>query len=255
MRVPIIAYCFARPPWPALYGCAAFGLAMTVAGMRDAAIPAFCGDGAARLFAAMGPVDAVSLLLRFNPTDRLILGWTAMMLAMMPPLLATPVMHVWRSSMPRRRPRAIVLFVFGYAGMWLAAGIPMLIGALGLRVATGGGALTAALAIALAWSASPWRRSASNRAHRLSAIRPFGVAADRSCLDFGIRHGAWCVASCWAWMMVPLVAGRAHVPVMLLVAAAMLVERLAPPGAPRWRTPAPLWIPGRSVLRLATRHG
>ena len=46
-----------------------------------------------------------------------------MLLAMMPPLLAMPLMHVYWSSLPRRRVRALACFVGAYGSVWLAAGL------------------------------------------------------------------------------------------------------------------------------------
>jgi predicted metal-binding membrane protein len=66
----------------------------------------------------------------------------------------------------------------------------------------------------------------------------FGWAGNRDCLSYGINHAGWCIASCWAWMLVPLIAGIWHGPMMLLAAAIMLRERLSAPRAPRWRLPA-----------------
>jgi predicted metal-binding membrane protein len=182
-----------------------------------------------------------------------------MLLAMMPPLLVAPLLHVWRSSLPRRRVRALAHFISAYGAVWMAAG-PILIGlALLLQLIAGDAAFAAALLLATVWSASPWQRAALNRGHRLRRIGLFGWAADCECLSFGATHAAWCVASCWPFMLVPLVAGRWHVAAMMCAGAVMLAERLAAPDRPRWRLPFFLSLFDRRLALTAhqgaARHG
>ena len=58
-----------------------------------------------------------------------------MLLAMMPPLVAPPLLHVWHRSLPRRRLRAVALFVLGYACVWLTAGALLAVASLALGAA------------------------------------------------------------------------------------------------------------------------
>lgn len=238
MRTARILHGFARPPWPWLFAAAGCGLLLSAGHSGHAQPPVFCGSGPAQLIFAAGWTEGLRIALEFNPPGRLMMDWAIMLLAMMPPLLAVPIMHVWRSSLPRRRGRAIGHFVLGYGAVWMAAGLPLTILALLLQLIAGPAAFAVLLALAVIWSASPWQRIALNRGHRLRRIGLFGRAADRDCLAFGAVHGGWCIASCWLWMMVPLAAGPWHLAAMVAAGAAMLGERLAPPGAPRWRLPA-----------------
>jgi predicted metal-binding membrane protein len=251
---------FARAPWPLLFASAGFGLILSAYGAGRATLPAFCGADTARLLLASGWQDALGWALVLNPPVRVLSDWALMLLAMMPPLLAVPLMHVWRSSLPRRRVRALAYFVLGYGCLWMAAG-PILISlALLLQLVAGNGVLAFAggLLLATIWSASPWQRAALNRSHRLRRIGLFGWAADRECLTFGVIHAVWCVASCWAWMLVPLAAGRWHIPAMMFAGAVMLGERLAAPNRPRWRLPTFLSLLDRRPLftpqLIAARH-
>jgi predicted metal-binding membrane protein len=248
--------CFAWPPWPLLFTLAGVGVILSALGTGHAALPAFCGPGTAQLLLASAWPDALALALALNPPAQLLADWALMLLAMMPPLLAAPLMHVWRSSLPRRRARALAHFVFGYGLVWMAAG-PVLIGlALVLQLLAGDGApaLAGALLLATVWSASPWQRVALNRGHRLRRIGLFGWAADRECLTFGVVHAAWCIASCWAWMLAALAAGPWHIAAMIVAAAVLLVERLPDPAPPCWRLPAVLsWLDPRPIF--AARHG
>jgi predicted metal-binding membrane protein len=258
MSWALVLRSFARAPWPLLFASAGVGLSVSAYGAGHATLPVFCGAGTALLLSSGWP-DALELALVLNPPARLWADWALMLLAMMPPLLATPLMHVWRSSLPRRRVRALCHFVFGYGSVWMAAG-PILISlALLLQLVAGEGAwaFIGTLLLATVWSASPWQRAALNRSHWLSRIGLFGWAADRECFAFGVVHAAWCIACCWAWMLAVLAAGRWHIPAMMLAAAVMLSERLAAPDRPRWRLPAflflfdrrPIFAPRHSVVR------
>ena len=260
LRAPALRS-FAYAPWPALFALAAAGLIFSAWSAGGATLPAFCGAGTARALRELGWPDAVGLAFALNPPGRLIADWAAMLLAMMPPLLAPPLLHVWRSSLPRRRAWGTACFVLGYGLLWMAAG-PILIGlALLLQLVAGEGGLAfaGALLLAIVWSASPWQRIALNRSHRLRRIGLFGWAADRDCLTFGAIHALWCMMSCWAWMLAALTAGPWHVAAMMLAATMMLGERLAAPRQPRWRLPALLSLlvhwPIFASQRSAVRHG
>jgi predicted metal-binding membrane protein len=249
---------FARAPWPTLFGLAGVGLMLSALSAGRETVPAFCGAGMARLLLASGWPDAVSLELGLNPPARLLADWASMLLAMMPPLLAAPLMHVWRSSLPRRRVRALAHFALGYGAIWMTAGPILISVVLLLQLVAGDDALALAGALILAtiWSASPWQRAALNRSHRLCRIGLFGRTADRECLTFGVVHALWCIASCWAWMLAALAAGRWHIAAMILAGAVMLGERLTAPERPRWRLPAflsplgrrPIFTPRPSVV-------
>lgn len=227
---------FIRAPWPLLFGASGIGYALVTVGIGDdSTMAAICrGSGA---------LD--SAVVWFDPAGRtfdsaygsLLAGWALMLLAMMPPLLASPLMHVWRSSMRRNRLSVVAEFVLGYWAAWTAAAPVLIGGAAALRVVAPATAFSLVLLVALVWSSSPWQRAAFNRGHRQRRISLFGLAAHRDAFAFGARHGAWCVATCWAWMMLPLVSGPYHVPVMVLVGVVMLAERLTMPRQSGWRLP------------------
>lgn len=249
----------ARPPWPLLFSIAACGIILSLLRSGHLHMPAYCGAGPAAWPFTQENLDALRLLLFLNPPSQLALDWALMLVAMMPPLLALPLAHVWRSSRPRRRARAVTLFLAAYVLAWMSAALLLIPLSLQLRLLAGDGAILVALGAALTWSASPWHRAALNRSHRLPRVGLFGAAADRDSLRFGIGHGRWCIASCWAWMLVPLVVGQGHSLAMLLAGAIMLAERLGPPGALRWRTPLPVslldwgWLAKRR--QRASAHG
>ena len=233
---------FTRAPWPILFALAGLGLILSVRNVGSATLPAICGSAAPWLQVASGWRDALQFVFVFNPPALLLADWALMLLAMMPPLLAMPLMHVYWSSLPRRRVRALACFVGAYGSVWLAAGPILIALAVLLRLVAGSMALAfvGALLIALVWSACPWQRDALNRGHRMGRIGLFGWAADRECLTLGFTHAFWCVASCWSWMLLPLESGSWHVAAMAAAGGGMLSDRLSIPQQPRWRLPGVL---------------
>ncbi|MGA9582648.1 MAG: DUF2182 domain-containing protein [Allosphingosinicella sp.] len=251
---------FRRPPWPALFGLGAGGHSVWLLGSIGVLPAAVCAAGAG-LRAGGGELWArVAATLSLNPPGTLLLAWVVMLAAMMPPLLAAPIVHVRQSSLARRRGRAVAGFVAGYAMVWLAMAAPLGLLALLADLAFGPAAFPLAVAAALAWSSSPACRRLLNRAHRPRPLSLLGLRADRDCLVFGVEHGLLCAATCWAWMLVPLLAGAWHYPAMLAVGIVLLAERLSLPGAIRWRIPPALSFVlrprARSFQRAsAPRHG
>lgn len=244
---------FAAPPFrgPFLVAGAALAAAASLDGHLD--LPLLCGGGASDL-AMANPGGIARLIFTLNAPDRLAPAWLVMLVAMMTPLIAVPLAHVRSASLKPRRTRAAAMFLLGYFTCWFLLGLPLIAVAIALRVLTGSGAIAFAvvLTLALLWSASPFNLAAQNRAHRLRRIALFGLGADRDCLRFGVTHGLWCFASCWAWMLVSLVAAQAHVAVMLAVTAITLGERLRRPGPPVWHWP-PLLSPIVAIARRLTR--
>lgn len=202
------------------------------------AVPDYCGVSA-RHWVERGWQGLESALL-FNPPARLIPAWLLMLLAMMPPLLAEPVKHLWDRSLARRRPRAIAMFAASYAAVWMGAGVVLTAAAVALKALVGAVWLAApalAAAIALLWQVAPAKQICLNRCHRLPRLSAFDWAADRDCLRYGLVAGSWCVGACWALMLVPLVADRAHVAAMAVGALFLLIERQTPARPAKWRLP------------------
>jgi predicted metal-binding membrane protein len=184
---------------------------------------------------------SLSLLMTLNPPASLALGWAVMLAAMMAPLLIAPVRHVRNSSFARARARAIALFVAGYAAVWMLAGVVLQALALAARLAAPESSAPLALVamIALVWQFSPAKQRCLNRGHAHSELAAFGPAADIDALCFGLRHGVWCVGSCWALMLLPLLVARAHVAAMAAMSLWLFAERLDRPMPPRWRLRGP----------------
>jgi predicted metal-binding membrane protein len=219
--------------------------------------PALCvsavsagGDMTTRLLATFAVTTPLAIL----PVS------LAMLIAMMPPLLAPPLLHVWRRSLTRRRTRAVLLFVLGYLAVWLAALLPLVAASIALdsiSITAGWPAATLAATIALVWQATPLKQISLNGCHRRPPLAAFGLRAEADALCYGAGHGLWCVGTCWALMLLPLAAsGPLHWVVMLAVMLISAVERVRTPQAGRWgsawpRLRLPLRISPKPMARAA----
>jgi predicted metal-binding membrane protein len=167
----------------------------------------------------------------------LALGWALMLLAMMAPMLVPAIYQIRMGSFVRRRARTTALFVLGYGAVWMLAGGGLMAVELVARWRAPGSYLPALVValVALVWQASPGKQRCLNRCHRHEALPAFGWTADWGALRLGGKHGLWCVASCWATMLVPMLLPHGQFPAMLAVSLLMSAERLDPPRAPSWR--------------------
>jgi predicted metal-binding membrane protein len=187
------------------------------------------------------------MLLAMNPISSLTAGWALMLVALMSPTLITPTRHVLKSSFKRRRARSVTLFLVGYAAVWMAAGGVLLGATLMLSLLMPRSYLPAVGVgvIALVWQCSPVKQRCLNRGHNHSELAAFGVAADRDALRFGVTHGVWCVGSCWALMLFPMLLAQGHFAGMAAVTYVMTSERLEQPRPLSWR----LRFPGK-LMRI-----
>ena len=187
------------------------------------------------------------MMLAMNPPSSLLAGWALMLAAMMSPTLIAPIRHVIERSFKRRRARSVTLFVIGYAAIWMAAGAVLLAAVLMLNLALPQSYLPAVgvAIIALVWQCSPIKQRCLNRGHNHSELAAFGIAADLDALRFGITHGVWCVGSCWALMLLPMLLLQGHFAAMAVVTFVIISERLEQPRPLSWR----LRFPGK-LMRI-----
>jgi predicted metal-binding membrane protein len=208
----------------------------------DFALPAVCSVGT---LWALPLSSSFGFAMLFSSPEKLASGWALMLAAMMPPIVIAPLRHVRDRSFASRRARAMLLFVAGYASVWMVAGAGIQVLALAVRGAALPAllGLGAAAATAVLWQTSPAKQWCLNRCHRLRQLAAFGAAADRDALMFGLTHGASCAGACWVLMLLPLVVGHGHLFGMLVVTLFIFAERLDHP-APlqwRWRGPGKAW--------------
>jgi len=186
---------------------------------------------------AMPLSTSFQMLLATNAPASLAAGWALMLVAMMSPVLIQPVRHIRLRSFTRRRARSILLFVTGYAAIWMALGGVLLAIELAVKSFAPQSYLPAAgvVLIALVWQFSPVKQRCLNRCHAHTELAAFGAAADLDAFRFGITHGMWCASSCWALMLFPMLLPRGHVVAMAAVAVLIFSERLEEPRPPSWR--------------------
>ncbi|CAN5480025.1 hypothetical protein BH11PSE4_BH11PSE4_03360 [soil metagenome] len=242
--------------WPAvlreqpkpLLAVSAAGWALLALQDTSYAVPAPCLSAATS--AAAGLIAALTL----NPPLWLGLAWLAMLAAMMPPLLAQPLLYLWHRSLRHRRMRAIALFVVGYGTVWLAAGLVLTLLAIVLDALSPLPGVALAWLIALAWQSTPLKQSCLNRCHRQAPLAAFGLRADADALQYGLSHGAWCAGACWALMLIPPMAGRIHLVVMVTVMLIQVVERARQSQAPRWGASFPSLAPSARIAATFMRR-
>jgi predicted metal-binding membrane protein len=176
------------------------------------------------------------MLLAMNPVSSMTAGWALMLVAMMSPTLISPVHHIVKSSFKRRRARSVALFVVGYAAIWMAAGGVLVTATLMLNLLAPASYLPAVGLgiVALVWQCSPIKQRCLNRGHNHSELAAFGIAADLDALRFGITHGVWCVGSCWALMLFPMLLLEGHFAAMAAVTFLIISERLEQPRPLSW---------------------
>jgi len=193
---------------------------------------------------------------RIDPAPSAMAGWTLMLAAMMTPVVAAPIGHVRTRSFARRRSRAVALFVIGYVAVWLAAAFALFpLSTMAHTLAPGSGMPFALAAfVAVAWQCSPLKQRALNRCHARRELAAFGVGADLDAIRFGATHGFWCVASCWAMMLLPSTLPLGHIAAMAAVACWMAAERLEPATTPAWALRTPRTAARAALARLQMRR-
>lgn len=162
------------------------------------------------------------------------LASVVMTAAMMLPLAVVPVRLAAFRSLWRRRHVAIAGFLVGYVAMWSASFTAvivlfhMVLGQPPGSMLPTWHAAAVGLTIAAIWQALPTKRAASRACHAGVPLAPAGCRANVDCLRFGVRNATTCITSCWALMLVPLLAS--HSPVVMagvtLLCAADRYERV-----------------------------
>ena len=160
--------------------------------------------------------------------------------AMMLPAAAAPLRHVLDRSFARRRLAAGTLFVAGYALPWVAAGVALLALAARIDAARPAAPAFAAAILGIAlWQCSPAKQRCLNRSHSHPGLSPFGARAGLDVLRFGATHSLWCIGSCSALMLLPMLFPAIHLPLMAGVTLWLAGEKMAAPHAPAWRLRGP----------------
>lgn len=148
--------------------------------------------------------DGVALLMLLNPPGPTLGSWAVMVVAMMAPLLAGPL-GIGRLSQT-------LGFLGVYFGLWLLAGVALVMLAIALSLLPGK-PLTYGFLIAGLWQMTALKQRSLNRCHAFSRGGAVGFARA-------------CIGACWTWMLLPLlVQDDLHFPAMMVAAALMTIER------------------------------
>jgi predicted metal-binding membrane protein len=189
-----------------------------------------------------GAVHAVSHSSATAPTTAGLVAahgteWALMIAAMMAPALIDPIAYVQRQSLTSRRLRSTLAFLAGYGAVWMVLGGALLALLITIEVSSDQWQLTtiAVLVAGVVWQCSPMKQRCLNRCHARYALPAFGVAADLGACRFGAWHGIWCVGSCWALMLLPMLVPAGRGALMLLGALVVSSERLDQAAVPQWQ--------------------
>jgi predicted metal-binding membrane protein len=166
--------------------------------------------------------------------------WTVMMVAMMlPSVMPAVLLHrrLIRSRVQRGDAAAgsHLILLAGYFLVWSLFGltvyaIGMAVSAAAMRhpgvrllvpVATGATLIAAGLYQLTRWKQVCLRHCRSP----LEFFSRHQIRTPGHSLVFGLHHGAYCAACCWGLMAIQVSLGIMHVPLMLLVALVILLEK------------------------------
>ncbi len=223
--------------------CPACRLFQTGDGPQEIAAPALI----ALAFLIVAALAWAFSLVRLSSMDDMSMGlgsfgpfvasWAVMMAAMMLPS-AIPLVFGFAQNTERRRgwQTATVLLGTTYLGVWLAFGAVcyMLYNAVGMPWPNQGLIGGAALVIAGLYALTPVKRASEGLCRELCALHgplPFNVM--RSAIVAGARYGLSCLG-CSAGLMVAMVLiAMANLVWMIVLAAFVLVYKVAPAPTPR----------------------
>ncbi|MBS1520345.1 MAG: DUF2182 domain-containing protein [Bacteroidetes bacterium] len=184
-----------------------------------------------------GPSAAsFQMLLAMNPFSSQLAGWGLMVVAMMLPKLILPIQDIYGQVFKHQRLISVLLFVLGYIGVWIVAGVFIITATLVINVILPKSYIPIAVIgiITLVWQFSPIKQRCLNRGHVHKRLSAFGWKAYADVLVFGVVHGLWCVGSGWALMWFPMILPAGHNFAMVIVTFIMMSEHLEHPRFPGW---------------------
>ncbi len=203
-------------------------LSATMPGMDTADMPGMAMPG----LHAWDPVDVVLLFVM----------WAVMMIAMMVPG-AAPMVLTFAMVQRQEQDRATVptvVFLFGYALVWTGYAAVAALAQWGLHEA---GLLSAAMAststrlggalllVAGVFQWTPLKQACLAKCRSpLAFVMTEWREGRAGASVMGVRHGAYCVACCWALMALLFVAGVMNLLWIAGLAILVLVERVLPGG-------------------------
>jgi predicted metal-binding membrane protein len=175
------------------------------------------------------------------PVPMFLLGWVAMMAAMMLPAVVPMILLVNRWSRSQAQPAyRLVPFVAGYLFVWALAGAFYfaLIALLGSWIPSseeGARIAASVLLVSGVYQFSPLKdRCLTACRTPLGFLMTYGGRMARGSsgyLEVGARHGLFCLGCCWMLMVILVLLGVMNILWMLLIAGIIFVEKVPRFGA------------------------
>lgn len=163
--------------------------------------------------------------------------WTLMMTAMMLPATA-PVAALYARTITVHRAPHMVVFTVAYLLVWAAAGLPAYALAVGLgraaRLTPAAGTAVAAAVFAVSgvYQLTPLKDRCLARCRSPIGLMLRYASYPRASRDLraGAHHGAFCLGCCWSLMLLLAAFGVMNLWAMVVLAAVITAEKLAPVG-------------------------
>jgi predicted metal-binding membrane protein len=128
----------------------------------------------------------------------------------------------------------VALFTSIYLGLWALTGIPIYLASVALGAITSKAlayGIAGVLLVAGIFQVSPLKQVCLRHCRSpLGFLLGHWRAGWRGGLVMGCAHALYCLGCCWALMVVLVVAGAMGLPWVLLIAAIVAAEKLAPRG-------------------------
>lgn len=164
-------------------------------------------------------------------------AWTLMMVAMMLPATAR-VAALYARTINVHRTSRMAVFTVGYLLVWAAAGLPAYALAAGLgragRLPPAAAAAVAAALFAISgiYQLTPLKDRCLARCRSPVGLMLRYASYPRASRDLraGAHHGAYCLGCCWSLMLLLAAFGVMNLWAMLVLAAVITAEKLAPLG-------------------------
>ena len=167
-----------------------------------------------------------------------LLGWVAMMAAMMFPAIA-PVVRLYARAAARGTVAPVPVFVAGYLLVWSALGVPayflwrILDEPLAMGSTSAGRFAGVVLVVAAVFQLTPLKQTCLRHCRSPMSVFTHAVgdpARPAVAMRIGALHGTYCLGCCWALMAVLVAVGTMNLAWMAALAAVIFIEKIAPRG-------------------------
>lgn len=171
--------------------------------------------------------------------------WVLMMVAMMLPSASPMILlhaRIDRGSEAQRL-RNNLIFVSAYLSVWVLFSVFMTIGQAGLTAAgllarddlviSDPFLMAGLLCIAAAWQLTSAKATCLERCQSpIGFVLKYWKPGPSGALRLGLVHGLFCLGCCWSLMLLLFAGGLMNLALVVLLAAIVFAEKLAPPS---WR--------------------